>query len=433
MRLIQTAAALLIASGFAPAELALAQRAAPAPDATLRAEAQAEPGPLSERDILFAHHRMLGTEPDFRALAVLDVDNRPPPSRPVRHPERERRYLLVLAERRLRAEFAAFDLTRTYRVTLPAEVLGYDPARGGIPLRAGLRHGFSMRDATDRDSGFTLRFRNPDAISTIPAEPDAAASLLEGAGLASLGKWAGYGVLMVDFVLAGALPAVPELSESPVLANIVSAQAKSAEGLPLYEFLFGGARAAAAVMRRSGIPPLHRAEVAGLRIGMSLPNARATALRHHPRAVATSFYDGLPAEPGPAAPDCSEGLVAELRAFSLPLPPKDSYVSCLSFSPGEVNGPDANRVTSLVQIRFRPGTSPAALRGEMERDYGTAEEMPAGQLLWLGRDPAREGPPVLLERRADMVELEEGGPQREAGTLLSVTLRQRPPTEDDDG
>ncbi|MBI0538979.1 hypothetical protein D9599_25845 [Roseomonas sp. KE2513] len=432
MRLIRTAAALLIAIGCSPAKLALAQRAAPAPGAAARAEAQAEPGPLTERDILFAHHRMLGTEPDFRALAVLDVDNRPPPSRPVRNPERERRYLLVLAERRLRAEFTAFDLTRTYRATLRAEILGYDPAHGGIPLRAGLRHGFSMRDATDWDRGFILRFRNPDAISTIPAGPDAAASLLEGAGLASLGKWAGYGVLMVDFVLAGALPTVLELSESPVLANIVSAQARSAEGLPLYDFLLGGAHAAAAVMRRSGIPPLRRAEIAGLRIGMSLPNAQAIALRHHPRAVATSFYDGLPAESGPGTPDCSEGLVADLRAFSLPLPPKDSYASCLSFSPGEADGPEADRVASLVQIRFLPGTSLAALRGEMERKYGTPEEMPTGQLLWLGRDPAREGPPVMLERRADMVELKEGGPQREAGTLLSVTLRQRPATEDDD-
>jgi hypothetical protein len=157
LRSIQIVAALLI-----PAQLALTQAAAAQPGirqvgASPAAEATGEARALSERDILFAHHRLLGTEPDFGALAALEVDNRPPPARPVRNPERERRYLLVQAERRIRAEFSAFDLDRRFRIRMPVDVLGYAGARGGIPLRSGLRYGFSIRDATGGDRGFSLR------------------------------------------------------------------------------------------------------------------------------------------------------------------------------------------------------------------------------------------------------------------------------------
>lgn len=426
LRPIQILAALLIPAQLAMMRPVAAHSAGRRAGASPGVEAPVEVGTLSMRDILFAHHRMLGTEPDFRALATLDVDNRPPPFRPVRNPERERRYLLVLAERRLRAEFAAFDLDRRFRIRMPVDVLGYAEARGGIPLRSGLRHGFSMRDVTGGIRGFSLRFRNADAIGFIPAaDADAGAKMLQQAGLRSLGAWAGEGVLTIELVFASALPVIPELPDAPLLANIVSAQVES-RGRSLHSFAFPEASAAAAASRRDGYPPLQRVELSGLRIGMTLPEARSLALRQHPQALATGFYDGLADEPELGMPRCSGGLVADLRAFSLPLAQKDTYTACIAITPGDDAGPLAGRVAEVVQVQFLPGISAAEVRGRLEHDYGIPEELANGQLLWFGRDPGHEGPSELLQMRADLVELEEGGPQLKPGVLLSMTLRRTP-------
>ncbi|MBP0495845.1 hypothetical protein [Roseomonas indoligenes] len=423
MRLIRLAVALLI-----PVQLILVKDA-PARGTTspARAEVAVEPRAPSEQDILFAYHRMRGTEPDFGALAVTEVDSRPPPPQRARDPERERRYLLVLAERRLRANFAAFDLDRSFRIHAAADVLGYDAERGGIPLRTGVFRGISMRDATDGERGFTLRFRNPDAIRAIPAaDSHAAGALLQNAGLASLGNWAGPGVLVIDFVFAGTVPALPELKDTPVLAEITSARVETREGRPLHSFASVGSRSSAAAMRRAGFPPLLGAELTGIRIGMPPEEARRLALQGHPQALASGFFSE--ARQGAAdAPRCSRGLVADIRAFNLPLAPKDSYAACIAFTAGDGDG----GLSEVTWLRFLPGTTPALLREDLEREHGMPEEPMNGGILWLGRDPERKGLPELLELRADMAELQEGGPEREPGTLLALTLRRLPlPAED---
>ncbi|MCR0984568.1 hypothetical protein [Roseomonas populi] len=426
MRLIRLAAALLI-----PAALALMAEASARGTAPARAEAPAEARTPSEQDILFAYHRMRGTEPDFRALAEMEVANRPPAPQRARDPERERRYLLVLAERRLRANFAAFDLDRPFRIRVAADVLGYDEERGGIPLRSGVFRGLSMRDATDGERGFTLRFRNPETIRAVPAaDSRAAGTLLQDAGLASLGNWSGPGILVIDFVFAGAMPALPELKDTPVLAEIVSARIETREGRTLHSFASVGSRASAAALRRAGFPPLQGADLAGLRVGMGAEEAKRLALRDHPQALVSGFFNGAPeSRRDAAAPRCSRALVADIRAFSLPLSPEDSYAACLAFASGDA-GSDVSEVTWL---HFLPGTSPATLREELERDHGIPEELTNGELLWLGRDPGRTGAPELLELRADMAELQEGGPERGPGTLLALTLRRVPVPAGDEG
>ncbi|WP_338664160.1 hypothetical protein VQH23_03140 [Pararoseomonas sp. SCSIO 73927] len=417
MRLIRLAVLLIpvhiVTAGAAPAR----GSASPA-----RAEASVEARTPSEQDILFAYHRMRGTEPDFRLLAEADVDGRPPAARPPRDPERERRYLLVLAERRLRANFAAFDLDRPFRLHAAADILGYDAERGGVPLRSGVFRGLSMRDATDGGRGFTLRFRNPDAIRTIPAAgPQAAGKLLEDAGLASLGNWAGPGTLTIDFVFAGALPLLADLHDTPILAEIVAARVESDAGRPLHRFTSVGSRAAAAEARRAGAPPLRNAELAGLRIDMPLAEARRAALREHSQPLASGFFDAppRPERRDAPAPRCSRALVADIRAFGLPLAPGDSYAACLSFTAESAEGD----VSEITWVRFLPGASPAALRADLEREHGLPEELTNGEIAWIGGDPGRADRRALLEMRADMVELQEGGPERGPGTLLALTLR----------
>lgn len=85
---------------------------------------------LTERELLFAHHHLAGTEPDFAALAEQEVAGQTIPES-VRDVVAERRYRLVLAMRRLRAAFAAFDLDRPVTVTVSADILGHDRERGG--------------------------------------------------------------------------------------------------------------------------------------------------------------------------------------------------------------------------------------------------------------------------------------------------------------
>ncbi|HVG82445.1 MAG TPA: hypothetical protein VNB28_09200, partial [Methylomirabilota bacterium] len=89
------------------------------------------PPEITGRDAMLAWHRMGGTEPDFGALTELELAERPPDER---LDEAGRRWVRVLAGRRVRAEFAEFDLDRAYTVTLGADILGYDRELGGIPI-----------------------------------------------------------------------------------------------------------------------------------------------------------------------------------------------------------------------------------------------------------------------------------------------------------
>ncbi len=426
LRSIRLLTALLIPAQITLAEPAIAQRSGRQSGIPTASETAVEVRTLSERDLLFAYHRILGTEPDFSPLAALDVDSRPQPTRPVRNPERERQYLLVLADRRIRAEFAAFDLNRRFRLQVPVDVLGYSEALGGIPIRSGLRRGFSMRDAAGGARGFSLRFGDTDAVGVMPtAGGEAAAEILQRAGLPSLGAWAGEGVLTMEMVFAAALPIIPDLTDIPIMANIVSARVES-RGRMLHSFSFPEARAAAAASRRHSYPSLPNPELSGVRIGMAMPDAMSLALRTHPQARGTALYDGLPEDPDLAAPQCSSGLVADIRAFSLPMPRKDAYSACLALSPGIDAGAPVGRVGEVVQVRFLPDVSAAAVRASLERLHGVAEELVSGQLLWTGRDAALDGAPELLQLRADLVELEDGGPQGEPGVLISMVLRPVP-------
>lgn len=423
VRFSHLAAALLVL--LSP--LAMSGRLAAQPREEAAQAARAEAPELTEQDMLFAYHRMAGTEPDFQVLAELAVDSRPEALRGVRDPVRERRYLLVLAERRLKAEFAGFDLNRAFTLQLGAEILGYDRERGGIPLRAGVLRGLSLRDPTDRNRGFVLRLRQAGAVTVIPtADEAAAASLLQAAGLASLGDWAGMGRITLQFVFAGVLPKVAEASDAPVIGEIIGARVESQAGVALHAFRSLGSRMAAAAARRAGPPVLARAELAGLRIGMPLAEAEALALRGHPDRLDQAFFDRLPeaARRGLGRPHCSAGLVADLRAFDLPLAPQDSFASCLALVVGEEGDPLASQVTELSQLRFLPDAAPGAVRQELVQQFGPPlEELADGRLVWAGRDPAQGAGAGLLELRATFVPVAEGGPQREAGILLALTLQ----------
>ncbi|MBP0445317.1 hypothetical protein J8J14_11055 [Roseomonas sp. SSH11] len=438
MRFHSLIAALLLISPIAVPAAALAQP-------RQVAEATAEAPALTGKDILFAYHRMAGTEPDFALLAEQAVDSRPPPLHPVRDPERERRYLIRLAERRLKAEFAGFDLNRAFSIRISAEILGYDRERGGIPLRAGGLRGVFLRDPTDGSRGFSLRFRNADALGVIPAaDAEAAARLLQDAQLASLGDRAGTGGITIRFAFAGALPQAEEVKDAPVLAEIVSAQVDSAAGLPVHGFRSLGSLSAAARSRRAGPPVLAEADLAGLGIGMPLAQAQAAARREYPESLGQAFYEGLPelVRRGRGQPECSTGLVADIRAFELPVAPEDSFEGCIAFSASPEEDPAAAEVARVVQLRFLPGALPDEVRQELEERFGPVlEELPTGQLLWIGRHPAqgaargaaRGAAPGLLELRAEFVRVAKGGPDRVPGTLLSMTLQRHAPEDGSGG
>ena len=391
----------------------------------------AGPVALSERDVLFAVHRMAETEPDFRAIAELDLAAAPPRSHPVRDPVAEARYLLAITMRRLRAEFEAFDLDRRFVVEFGADILGHDRDMNGIPIAIGSRPVFSMRNPAG-GRAFELRFRNAAAIRAIPTpDPDAAAALLRGAGLASIGGWAGPGLVRLTVAFAGVLPRVAGVEAVPVLLEILSATVETSAGAVLHAFeRTGSARAAAA--RRAAPPVLHSADLDGVRIGMALPEAAAIASRAFPERFGGAFFASLPdhVRRWGIRPDCSAGVVADIRAFGIPLAPEDSYAACLAISPG---GPEglAGRVAEVTRLRFLPGASAAEVRVDLQERLGPPlEELSEGQFVWVGRDPSASLPEGLLELRAEQVRVSEGGPRREEGQLLALTLRRFEPDED---
>jgi hypothetical protein len=403
----------------------------PAPAAVVEVEAPAE---ITGRDALLAWHRMAGTEPDFAALAELDLASRKPPPGQA-WDEGEWRWLRVLAGRRMKAEFSEFDLDRAFTVTLGADILGYDRERGGIPLGLDGMHGVPLRDPTAPGRVFSLRFRNADALGVIRV-PDghAAASMLQGARLASLGDWAGHGAVTLTFVFAGVLPQAPEADEVPLSVEILSARVETVAGEVLHVFRRVGTHEAAAAARQAGPPPLRSAALAGVRIGMTGGEARRVALAAYPEPLGFAFYDGLPedARNGPRRPDCSGGLVADILAFGLPVPPEDSYLGCLAVFTALPGDPLAGRVAEIAEIRFLPGGLTEELRTQVEERYGPPlEELGDDRLIWIGADPEEGGWDWLLELRATFVRVAEGGPRREPGALLALTLRRHLPPSGD--
>ncbi len=426
------AARRLAAALAAAAMLAGAAAAQPATRSPSEVTAAAGPATLAVQDVLFAVHRMAGTEPDFQALAELVLEAAPPPAHRVRDPAAERRYLLAITARRLRAEFAAFDLGRPFVVEFAADILGHDRDAGLIPVDFAPRPVLPLRDPLG-GRPFELRFRNADAIRAIPApDPDAASELLRGAGLASIGDWAGPGLVRLTLVFAGVLPRVAEVEAVPVLAEILSATVESAGGTVLHRFRQVGSAAEAAELR--GRPPvLRQADLDGVRIGMALPAAEAAASRAFPDRFGEAFFAGLPeqARRHGVRPDCSVGVVADIRAFAIPLAPEDSYAACLAFVPGAPEGPLAGRVAAVTRLRFLPGATDAEIRADLQERLGPPlEQLAWGQLVWVGRDPSGSVDHGLLEVRAEHVRVPEGGPRREEGQLLAVTVRRFEPGED---
>jgi hypothetical protein len=390
-----------------------------------------EPAELAERDLLFAVHRMAGTEPDFGALAELEVAAQPAPAG-VRDEAADRRYRVVLAARRLRAEFAAFDPDRAFTVTLGADILGHDRERGGIPLEAGLDHGLKLRDPVNRERGFELRFRNAEAVEVIPVGGTEAGARLRAAGLASFGDRAGAGSLALTIAFAGLPPRIPEMRDIPVSVEILSARVQAASGATLHGFEGVGSLAAARAAR-SAPPVLGAAEVGGLRIGMSAAEAWHAAIRSHPEPFGGAFHAGLPehARRFGLRPDCSAGLVADIRAFGIPLAPQHAYAACLVVLLGEGEDALAGRVVELTGLRFLPDVTPEELRFDLQDRFGPPlAELAEGPLVWVGRDPAAGGTEGLLELRAAFVRVAAGGPGGEPGSLLALTLRRHRPAED---
>ena len=402
-------------------------------DAAPVAEGQAQPAELTEQDVLFAHHRMAGGELDFDSLAEATL----PPSRPSPYPARnkaaERRYRLAQAARRLRAEFESFDLNRPLTLTIGAEILGYDRKRGGIPLDLGALR-FFVKDPTGQSGGFMLRFRNADAIAVIPAaNADAAAELLQGAGLASFGDHAGYGTVMLTFVFARALPQAPEVAEAPLSTEILSARVKSAAGVMLHHFDRVGSVAAAVAAREAGPPVLRKADIFGLRIGMTRDEARAAVSRDHLEQLGPAFYDRPPKTSrrrGRGAPECSSGLITEIRAFGVPLAPENSYAACIAPALAGPGDAMAGHLAEVTGIRFLPGAEPERVRRQLEERFGPPLEEVEERLIWIGRDPAGGAWDGLVELRAEFVQVAQGGPEREPGVLLALSLRRHLPMQD---
>ena len=408
----------------------------PTPSAGRAAPSLQEPSELTEQDMLFAHHRMSGTEPDFRALAEAIVAARPPSASPVRNEAAERRYLVTLTTRRLRATFESFSLDQPRTIKAEVDILGYDRARGGIPLRFGALSGLLLRDPSDRERSFSLRFRNTRDIGVIPTgDADEAADLLQNADLASLGDWAGSGTLTVTFVFAEALPQAKEIEAAPLSAEILSARVETASGELLHVFDPVGSRQAAAAARLAGPPTLRVASLSGLRIGMPLLEARAEALRSHPEPLGQAFFDSLPdaIQRGLGHPDCSAGVVADMRAFNVPLTPGNFYRACVAPTAAGPEDPLAGLVVEVAEVRFLPGAKLEEIRSDLEARFGPPlEELADGQLVWIGQDPADGSSNELLELRATFINVAQGGPQREPGVLSALTLRRHEKPSADD-
>jgi hypothetical protein len=388
---------------------------------------------IAERDALFAWHRMAGTEPDLRFLAEEEVAARPMPPEPPRDPEAERRYLTALALRRQRAAFAGFDPDGPFDVTIETAIAGYDRERGGMPVDTAPLRGVFLRDPTGRLPGFHLRFRNVEALSVIPAgEAEEAAGALRRAGLASVGDWAGMGRVTIRFAFAGAAPRLSATEEIGLLAEILSARVEGPAGEALHVFPRIGSVAAAAAARQAGPAPLREASLAGIRIGMAMEGAGAAARAAHPVAFGDAFFDGLPdaVMRGLGRPDCSAGMVADILAFRLPLAAEDSFGACLALRPGDPAGELAGEVAEIAALRFLPGALADEVRTDLQERLGPPlAETPWGELVWVGPEAAAGTP--LLELRAIFARVAEGGPAREPGALLAMTLRRYvPPAED---
>ena len=163
---------------------------------------------------------------------------------------------------------------------------------------------------------------------------------------------------------------------------------------------------------------------------MPAGEARRVALAAYPEPLGFAFYDGLPeaARQGARQAECSEGLVADIRAFALPLRPEDSYAGCLAAFAGLPGDNLAGHVAELTEIRFLPGALPDELRTQLEERFGPPlEVLPGDRLVWIGADPEEGGWDGLLELRATFVRVAEGGPRREPGMLLALTLRRHMP------
>jgi hypothetical protein len=167
---------------------------------------------------------------------------------------------------------------------------------------------------------------------------------------------------------------------------------------------------------------------------MPLEEVQATAARDLPERSDGAFFDVLPerARRFNVRPDCSAGVVADIRAFGIPLAPEDSYGACLAIVPGAADDALAGRVAEITRLRFLPGATAVEVQADLQERFGPPlEELGRGRLAWVGRDPVAGAPHDLLELRAEYVRVLEGGPRREAGLLLALTLRRHVPGGDD--
>jgi hypothetical protein len=418
----------LLGAGAAPGVAqAPAQRSAPPP---LTAS---EPQDFSEHDALFAFHRLARTEPDFTALAAQAVADRAPARAHARDPEAERRWLVAVTARRLRAEFEAFDLDRPFRAELGADILGDDRERGGIPIDLGARPSLVLRHPGDPDHPFELRFRNAHAVTVIPVPgAEAAEGLLRGAGLTPRIGWSDPGSVTVTFMLAGLLPRIAEVNEIPFAAEILTARVTTMSGRVLHVFDRVGSPAAAAASRIAR-PALSDARIGGLRLGIPLEQAWAIVARTLPERLGDAAFDVLPdhARRFGVRPNCSAGLVADINAFGIALAPQDSYGMCLSITAAGPDDPLAGRVAGITSLRFLPGATEQEARADLQERFGPPlEEVLRGQLVWVGLDPAPGATDALLEVRAEFTRVAEGGASREPGLLLAVEIRRFVPRTD---
>lgn len=404
------------------------QPAAPDPS---RSGAPVEPRDFAEADALIAYHRLIGGEPDFRALAEAILLDRGPSS-PYSSGTggAEGRFALDRARRRLRSEFEAFDLDRPYTLQFAARILDYDRGRGGIPLNVGAFRSAFAKDPTGQSGGFLIRFRNAEAIGVVPAaDVGEARALLRTAGLDPDSGRPSYGLVEVTFALAGVLPKAVEVRENSLAAEVLAARVVSATGQLLHDFHRVSSVAAATARRRAGPPVLKAAEVHGLRIGMTLDEAQAAALRGHGTQHGSAFYAGLPGgtQGGSGFPECSSGVAATVRSSGVPLSPEPSYAACVAFwtvGPGDRM---AGRLTAATGVRFLPGADPEEVRRGLERSFGPPIEEIGGRLIWIGLDPAAGARDGMVEIRAEFARVAQGGPKRTPGVVLAVSLERHMP------
>ena len=424
-------AVLLATPGHAAPEVPPRQATQPAARNPSRSDAPVEPRDFAEADALIAYHRLIGGEPDFRALAEAILLDRGPSS-PYSSGTggAEGRFALDRARRRLRSEFEAFDLDRPYTLQFAARILDYDRGRGGIALDVGAFRSAFAKDPTGRSGGFLLRFRNAEAIGVVPtADAEEARALLQTAGLDPDPRRPSHGLVEVTFALAGVLPKAVEVRENSLAAEILSARVVSATGRPVHHFDRVSSVAAATARRGAGPPILKAAEVHGLRIGMALDEARAAALRRHGTQHGSAFYSGLPGEArgGSGFPECSSGVVATVRSSGVPHSPEPPYAACVAFWTAGPGDRMAGRLTAATGVRFLPDADPGEVRRGLERSFGPPLEEIGGRLVWIGLDPAAGARDGMVEIRAEFARLAQGGPARYPGVVLALSLERHMP------